>query len=145
MNDAEFVYAYEQRALVAEYLLENDIFVTEGIKYPVNYRMRADVDDGNLLHWDENGADFWKAHPDVAKKFGRLLGTLAPYGKSIYEQLVKKLGSARAASEWLDERWIRGIKYPDAATRDKEGVRTYNYVIFNPDYIEVIAINNRHP
>ena len=144
-DEAEFVYAYKQRALVAEYLLENDIFVTEGIKYPVNYRMRADVDDGNLLHWDEDGADFWKAHPDVAKEFGRLLGTLAPYGKSIYEQLVKKLGSARAASEWLDERWIRGIKYPDAATRNKEGVRTYNYVIFNPDYIEVIAINNRHP
>ena len=157
LNDAEFVYAYEQRALVAEYLLENDIFVTEGIKYPVNYRMRADVDDSNLLHWDEKLDRFLEEHPDVAGAFGELLNVdFDTYfdvsarnvptreGRLLYEQLAKKLGSARAASEWLDEHGIRGVKYEDGMSRNKEENKTYNYVIFNPDYIEVIAINNRH-
>ena len=146
---------YEQEVAALDYLIENDIYVREGgaKRYPVNYRMRADVDDGNVLHWDEDADKFINEHPDVAEAMnvaeaGEMEDAFGDaikmrWGKNIYFFLAKKLGSARAASEWLDAHGIRGVKYRDDATYGQEN-GTYNYVIFNPDYIEVIAINNRH-
>ena len=153
---------WKQERLVADYFIKNDILVKQGVEmYPVNYRMRADVDDSNLLHWDEDAADFWKAHPEIlraiSEEFGAPSEEYVYSGESIYKYLVdgmyrrdknkpdeERVDARRAASEWLDAHGIRGVKYADGMTRYKEN-KTYNYVIFNPDYIKVIAINNRHP
>ncbi len=156
----------KQRLLAADYFIENDILATKGIEYPVNYRMRADVDDSNVLLWDESFDYFWANHEEVqdalkallpADVFDSLWGGEDGYGiwqaitgGGFYEILTKQLGSPRAASEWLDAHGIRGIKYADGVSRgrwerrEEDEPYTYNYVIFNPDYIEVIAINNRH-
>ncbi len=210
---------YDTNRRIAEYFLENDIFVTgKSKKYPVNYLMRADVDDSNLLHWDVpefvgrdlsspdiGGAYYgremvekilgldmkepteelvralWERmkKPDVpeegyvafkdsvniepleyefsSKEFdaadydmetllywAEYVANVCMTGREVYNALVRSLGSPRAASEWLDEHGVRGVKYYDGNTRNKEGEKVHNYAIFNPDYIEVIAINNRH-
>ena len=202
-----------------EWLAKNEVYkVEDSVRYPVNYLMRADVDDSNLLHWDVpefvgrdlsspdiGGAYYgremvekilgldmkepteelvralWERmkKPDVpeegyvafkdsvniepleyefsSKEFdaadydmetlqywAEYVANVCMTGKEVYNALVRSLGSPRAASEWLDEHGVRGVKYYDGNTRNKEGEKVHNYAIFNPDYIEVIAINNRH-
>ncbi len=203
-----------------EWLAKNEVHkVEDSVRYPVNYLMRADVDDSNLLHWDvpefvgreldspdiggayygremvekileldmkeptedlvralwnmmqkpevpEEGYVAFKESVNIepieyefsSKEFdaadydmetllywGEYIANVCMTGKEVYNALAHSLGSPRAASEWLDEHGVRGVKYYDGNTRHKEGEKVHNYAIFNPDYIEVIAINNRHP
>lgn len=63
-----------------------------------------------------------------AKDVERLVGTGAE-GKSIYQELRTKLGSDKAASEYLQELGIPGLKYYDQGSRAKGGTR--NIVVFD--------------
>ena len=51
-------------------------------------------------------------------------------GESIYGMLEKQLGSQEAASKYLQERGIPGIKYFDGGSR-AAGEGTRNFVIFD--------------
>ncbi|MDX9893911.1 MAG: PLxRFG domain-containing protein [Desulfofustis sp.] len=60
------------------------------------------------------------------------------FGSSLYGKLEDKLGSDRAASEYLHSLGIRGIKYLDGTSRSK-GEGAYNYVILDESDIEITA------
>ena len=117
-------------------------------KYAVGYMADLDVDDSNVLHWDEPASRLFDEHPSIHHDY--MMEGCDYYGnekgKDIYYRLEKKLGSDKAASQWLDARGIRGNKYLDGMSRrHEEAEKMYNYVIFNENYIKITRINNRHP
>lgn len=61
-------------------------------------------------------------------------------GQELYKAMIDKLGSKKAASEWLAAHGYKGIKYLDGSSR-RAGEGTYNYVIFSGDDIKITAIN----
>ena len=156
----KFLKEAKNKIAFIDYMLENNVSMTveREFRNAVNYRMRADVDDSNLLHWSGTMKKFAREHEDVYREALALFEerfskhsmelerarAMKMNGEYFYEWLSVALNSARAASEWLDAHGIRGVKYADGASRGRKTNKTYNYVIFNPDYIEVIAINNRH-
>jgi hypothetical protein len=59
-------------------------------------------------------------------------------GSLFYNYLTRALGgSQQAASEWLHERGVIGVKYEDGFSRGREN-KTYNYVIFDAVNIDVV-------
>ena len=62
-------------------------------------------------------------------------------GSMAYERFSGKLGSDKAASEYLNSLGIRGIKYLDNPSRGA-GEGTYNYVMFNPAEEAIITHEN---
>ena len=57
-------------------------------------------------------------------------------GKDLYQDLSKKLGSDRAASEYLNNIGIKGIKYLDGTSR-ADGEGSHNYVIFDDKAVQI--------
>lgn len=163
-EDLDFFFkAFENMDIYGEYLgdgkflIEVDTLVNddrvvirinpEG-KYAVNYLADLDVDDSNVLHWDEPASRLFDEHPGLLEAYRNEGGeyTGKEKGKDVYWGLARALGSDKAASQWLDARGIRGNKYLDGMSRRHEDVeKMYNYVIFNEDYIKITRINNRHP
>ena len=133
--------AIEGKIAIYERLRGRGVY-SDGVEneYAVNYRAELDVDDGNVLHADEPVEKFLQEHPDVAEAVKGLgIKLRDARGGVLYRFLVRELGSPKAASEWLDERGIRGIKYDDGMGEGK-----FNYVIFNADYVTITHVNNRH-
>ena len=64
------------------------------------------------------------------------------YGQTrdFYFDLSRKLGSNRAASEFLNSIGVKGIKYLDGDSRDA-GVGSHNYVIFDDTAIKILDQN----
>lgn len=59
-----------------------------------------------------------------------------PSGEEIYHELTRRLGSDKAASQYLDSIGIHGIKYDDAPSRGSdEG--THNIVVFNDENVKI--------
>lgn len=114
----------------------------------VNYRVELNVDDSNLLMFDE--AVPAELHEAVrALEGGRSGGLVIQMpeasketwpGYRIYNELTRKLGSAKSASEWLAERGVKGIKYLDGGSRSA-GEGSYNYVIFSGDDVKITGVN----
>lgn len=114
----------------------------------VNYRVELNVDDSNLLMFDEVVPA--ELHEAVrALEGGRSEGLVIQMpeasketwpGYRIYNELTRKLGSAKAASEWLAERGVKGIKYLDGGSRSA-GEGSYNYVIFSGDDVKITGVN----
>lgn len=59
-------------------------------------------------------------------------------GQDIYAELVKRLGSPKAASQALFKAGIHGTKYLDGMSR-KSGKGSYNYVFYDDKSINVLA------
>jgi hypothetical protein len=67
-------------------------------------------------------------------------------GKDIYRDLSENIGGERfqnpaEASAALHQMGVRGVRYPDAFSRQGEDVKTHNYVVFHPDDIEITHKN----
>ncbi len=128
---------------------------------PSVYRVELNVDDSTLLLWDSPVSDALQAEIDALQKpvdeedwqntFAEMkaLGIKGDDSKrenfagyQVYNELVRKTGSPKSASEWLAEHGVKGIKYFDGFSRygDKEK-RTYNYVIFSGDDVKVTGVN----
>jgi len=60
-------------------------------------------------------------------------------GRLLYEGLVEQLGSQQAASGFLRELGIPGIRYLDGTSR-KAGEGTRNFVLFDPDVAKIIGV-----
>ncbi len=126
---------------------------------PSVYRVELSVDDSTLLLWDSPVSDALQAEIDALQKpvdeddwqktFAEMkaLGikgddskreNLAGY--QVYNELVRKTGSPKAASEWLAEHGVKGIKYLDGMSR-RAGEGTYNYVIFSGDDVKITGVN----
>ena len=127
------------------------------------YEVDINADKENdFLDWDEPVYELDKAYRSVndlfEKKFGDKKywqGTISS-GGLFYSQIAKtvseKIGKleqfgnlptsdeSKNASEFLREAGIKGIKYLD---RDSRGTEegTYNYVIFDPSIIKIVAKN----
>jgi hypothetical protein len=95
-------------------------------------RVVEDPDFGKRYWMEIGGKTFRLAEKDIPNLLGQ--GT---EGKSIYQQLSNKLGSDKAASDYLHERGLKGIRYLDANSRDAAQVKTHNYVIFHHDPIKI--------
>jgi hypothetical protein len=61
-------------------------------------------------------------------------------GKNLYRDISKRLGSDKAASEFLLKSGIDGIDYPAGSL---SGVKSSarNYVVFDPEAVTIDAIN----
>lgn len=114
----------------------------------VNYRVELNVEDSNLLRWDVP-VDAELHEAVRALEGGRSEGLVIQMpeasketwpGYRIYNELTRKLGSAKAASEWLAERGVKGIKYLDGGSRSA-GEGSYNYVIFSGDDVKITGVN----
>jgi hypothetical protein len=64
-------------------------------------------------------------------------GKLEDSGAKMYSELSKRLGSDRAASEYLNSLGIKGIKYLDGSSRSA-GEGSHNYVIFDDASINIL-------
>ena len=114
-----------------------------------NLRVELNVDDSNLLMWDEVvPAELHDAVRELKSgQPARGLVMQMPEaskecweGYRIYSELTSALGNPKAASEWLAERGYKGIKYLDGVSR-RNGEGTYNYVIFSGDDVKITGVN----
>ncbi|GHV40014.1 hypothetical protein FACS1894187_20520 [Synergistales bacterium] len=80
---------------------------------------------------DNSTAKFGLSWGDVLNLVGR-----SETGANIYQALSQKLGSDRAASEYLDSLGIPGHQYLDQGSRDN-GEGTHNFVIWNEPAVDV--------
>lgn len=103
-----------------------DAIADGGITYlprtqPEGSLMRVDtaVHDDEMLDWDKP----LSAQSEVVKEAlataprGKQLHTAMGSGEGLYKQLVRGLGSDKAASEYLDSIGIKGIKFLDSMSR----------------------------
>lgn len=140
-------YLQAYRAALKE-IAELGLGVEKINKPATNYRVELNVDDSNLLMFDE--AVPAELHEAVkALEGGRSSGLVIQMpeasketwpGYRIYNELTRKLGSAKTASEWLAERGVKGIKYLDGGSRSA-GEGSYNYVIFSGDDVKITGVN----
>jgi hypothetical protein len=59
-------------------------------------------------------------------------------GKDLYQRLVEEFGSDKAASQWLSERGIKGHKFWDGSSRNRAGAKTFNFVIYDDEVIDIV-------
>jgi hypothetical protein len=90
---------------------------------------------------DTHGEDLANSFiPEIWKRLGNI-GETADDGKNYYKDLSKAMGyNEKAASELLFKFGIKGIRYLDQGSRGS-GEGTYNYVIFDPSIIKIVAKN----
>lgn len=110
----------------------------------------AEIPEGEeMLDW---GRNMWN-QPDAVKQklldAGLISGKqefappeagkvpMARTGEAFYEGLAQKLGSDKAASEYLRKLGIKGIRYLDANSRTA-GEGTHNYVVFDDDAVKIL-------
>ena len=135
------------------FIEELKTFETKKSTPPTNYRVELNVDDTNLLMWDnlvpkDKAEAFVAANPQLRDYVKRNLLGFGIYGSEFYKYLWKglrtdfetDLEAQKAASELLLKHGYKGIKFLDATSRSA-GEGTYNYVIFSGDDIKITAIN----
>ena len=64
-------------------------------------------------------------------------GTNSETGKTIYKALTDKLGSAKAASDYLNDHGVKGIKYLDGNSRGDTTEGTHNLVVFDDKIVKI--------
>jgi len=78
------------------------------------------------------------AREEIAKLQRRLDNANLMTGEELYRRFSQESQKGdRAASEYLHSLGIRGIKYEDGNTRNKDGEKNYNYVIFSDDDVAI--------
>ncbi|MCC6989961.1 MAG: GNAT family N-acetyltransferase [Acidobacteria bacterium] len=101
-------------------------------------------DHGDYLDWD---TPLHEQSPHVRGAL-RQVPTESSYGKNydpttgkqFYQDVVRKTGSPRAASEALAAAGIPGIRYLDGSSRSR-GSGTYNYVVFDDSRVTVEEVH----
>lgn len=130
-----------------------DLDFKADVSYPSNYRVELNVDDSNLLMWDENiskemATKFVESNPQLRDYVKRNLLGSGISGHEFYFYLWKGLlpdseseqDAQKKASLLLLKHGIKGIKYLDGGSR-AAGEGTYNYVIFSGDDIKITEVN----
>ncbi|MDO6385571.1 LPD38 domain-containing protein [Uliginosibacterium sp. 31-12] len=103
-------------------------------------------EDGEMLHWDLPLSEQPVVVRDalaggsIPNRSGQNILDMDPTGEEIYKASSRMVGDDQAASKWLEEFGIKGIKYRDGASRvDGTGGGTYNYVIFDDAAVQIEA------
>lgn len=109
-------------------------------KTAFNYRVELNVDDSNLLMWDDTL--LVSSLPVELQKYINSKMEMYAYasGEEFYRELSWWEKGAKQASELLLAHGIKGIKYLDGASRGK-GEGSYNYVIFSGDDVKITGVN----
>ncbi|MBR4310754.1 MAG: hypothetical protein IKW19_00790 [Akkermansia sp.] len=109
-------------------------------KTAFNYRVELNVDDSNLLMWDDTL--LVSSLPLELQKYINSKMEMYAYasGEEFYRELSRWEKGAKQASELLLAHGIKGIKYLDGASRGK-GEGSYNYVIFSGDDVKITGVN----
>ena len=119
------------------------------------YELGINVEPSEMLYWDDklsnmdkgsqekikaalNDEAFSQGVPNTDKLFSQKTGEI------IYRMMVRRLGSDQAASQHLMKHGIKANKYFDGMSRSQRD-GTYNYVVFDPDLMEIAARYKRPP
>jgi hypothetical protein len=116
------------------------------------YRVKLDVNDSDLLDWDKPFNEQPKSIQEIINKrqwenqgiggywMDKSLENPSYNGGDLYQRLSGTLGSPEAASAYLREAGIPGIRYLDGNSR-ADGQGSYNYVIFDESKIKITEEN----
>jgi hypothetical protein len=88
----------------------------------------------------ENAQNLWKETADVFS-YGPARQERGAEGQRLYDFLVEKYGSQKAASELMEKSGLRGIRYLDQGSRG-EGKGTSNFVPFRSEDFKIQEIND---
>jgi hypothetical protein len=88
----------------------------------------------------ENAQNLWKETADVFS-YGPARQERGAEGQRLYDFLVEKYGSQKAASELMEKSGLRGIRYLDQASRG-EGKGTSNFIPFRSEDYKIQEIND---
>lgn len=102
-----------------------------------------------MLNWDQPVPEELRKRISKAtmEEFGN--GATGTSGEFLYKEIVfemRRKGSNTPeadAAKWLDSQGVKGIKYEDAGSRNKEGGKTFNYVIFDPTDVKILEKNSQ--
>jgi len=95
------------------------------------YRVRVNAAPRHFLDWDRPISE---QHPELQEALRRIRAPRHLTGEQLYNQHLR--GSDEEVTNELKYAGISGIKYWDKNSRD-EGRGTRNYVVFDPDIIEI--------
>ena len=113
------------------------------------YEIGVDIAPDEMLYWDDTLKNM---EPAAQEKIRNALNDRAfsggventdqlfndKTGEIIHRMLKRRLGSNRAATQHLLKHGIRANKFLDAVSRSQRN-GTYNYVVFDPDAMDIIA------
>lgn len=121
-------------------LIQNAIKSIENGSYEkkIGNLYKVDLPDTHIrrmLDWDEPLKNQPKQVRDLAKKLGMDINDLGG-------DLLAKVGKDEAGKKTLEEAGIRGIKYLDQMSRDKQK-GTRNFVVFDPNHLTILERNNQ--
>jgi hypothetical protein len=132
-----------------------DGYAVEYTPPPVGQLYAVEIpEDDDMLLWDkplsEHPAkvrDAIRLPDESSWRFDENPGWAKLTGQQFYEAIRIRIGmvrgSARAASLFLLDRGIKGIKYLDGASR-ADGEGSYNYVIFSEDDVAIAKTFYEH-
>lgn len=139
----------------------SDLLKREKITRSAQYEVELNADDSNLLLYDRPLSEQNETvqrlattfiENEIARIFSKVfskkkrkdeIDKMASSGGDFYDYvLVPAYGSPKAASEWLLENGIKGIKYLDGFSRKGDSNATYNYVVFSGDDVQITRYND---
>jgi hypothetical protein len=134
----------------------DDVAVDKGNLYKVDI---PDADIPNMLDWDKPLSEQSKEVQKVLKSINPNISN-TDVGRVIYESFAKpskmpenspmwqflkenpNLNPQQAASKYMTEQGITGIRYLDEGSRDA-GKGTSNFVVFDPSTVKILEQNNK--
>lgn len=121
---------------MSERELRNQLKIAEK-KEGALMRVATNVRDDEFLDWDKPLSEQSEKVKAMLGKPQDVLNLVQAHGRNdlhgvgIYRALENKLGSDKAASEYLDSLGIKGIRFLDAQSRQGNANQIHNLVIFN--------------
>ncbi len=141
------------------YFAEEKEVAAEYIEPPGNlYKVELDANQEDFLDWDVplmaqsekvrellidlQQDDRYRRVADIEGNIEELVSDGGMDGMGLYDILVDQLGDAEAASAYLDNVGIKGIRFLDEVSR-RVGEGTSNYVIFDENLVKILQENGQ--
>lgn len=97
------------------------------------YRLRVNTTQDRIMRWDRPLSE----QPSIqALLKGHVPFELSETGQAVYERLSKQLGGQKAASEYLNEAGVHGLRYDTGRSRGTPNPNS-NYVLFSDDHLDI--------
>ena len=118
----------------------NELKKSNPTKYFAKFKDNKSIDSFNWLQWDKPLTDNQKTLIKKSANDETINDYIDKNGQNLYAGLISSTGSPKEASLSLLRSGFDGIKFPaESIARGKtsETARGFNYVIFNPDIINI--------
>ena len=97
------------------------------------YRLRVNTTQDRIMRWDRPLSE----QPSIQVLLkGHVPFDVSETGQAVYERLIKQLGSQKAASEYLNEAGVHGLRYDSGRSRGTANPNS-NYVLFSDDHLDI--------